>query len=314
MSEGRFGKYALVEDSFNKINSAIQISYVNPPSIRIVLLETPNIDAYATLRSGAHIAISTGLCDLLDTYFLRIAFEAEEILGERIPGARPLLQYELSNDVRKAIFNVMREGAYYFILLHEFAHILKGHLGLMQQAGSSRLSMVDWFVPRANLTAADMRAFEYDADQSAAHNMHHLKVEAISVPLTLNNWNAEFGQDVSLHSIASFAALSAFRLLSSGWDNPEDKCHPPMPFRIFLVATCLSMELFKENPGPYASRLLISTEEYYSEINRSDFKANIGALLGPEGLKRSKSWIDEVHQTLDVLKPHIASFATVGRP
>ena len=148
------------------------------------------------------------------------------------------------------------------IIIHEFGHILNGHIDLKMETGNSFIYEITNFNEKSEL---DSQTLEYDADCYAANIGIKTIMESYLIPEILHK-DVRFCVD-SLDGVSwSFSAYSIFRLLGQGTydlNKLDNYSHPYPGFRQYWVYSMITTFL---EGTEYASLIEDKAKNTYTSI------------------------------------------------
>jgi hypothetical protein len=217
-----------------------------------------------------------------------------------------------------------------FLLWHELAHIINGHLDLCS-ASNLGFIIAEADGEKHNLMKAmDLQAFEINADSTAAIVAFkslvtwHLNVRDQALPDDVQNKDSliAFYGDLSLAMRLFFFAIARiFLILGPKISDPERLemlSHPPAFLRIASIAQQASVLLTRDYPGLLNEPLLDLSAEAYARANKclASPETGFGSPSHLEWLldNRVGNHLNRVVSHLQRIGPEMEKYKLGGKP
>jgi hypothetical protein len=272
---------------FYHIYNAIKAECPEAPAIGFEILATDDFDIFATLEGGAKIIFTEGAVKKITAHFDMIAGFADTLLDEDVPTPFKDGMTEVTEQ-RTMLAIVFREIVYDFIILHEIAHIVRGHLGRwLDRLGRHSISESEFYQINA-ISVTDLKSVELDADMFSALRMAMRKL-AMDLPIKCQKWEDESGKQITSAALTAFTVANLFRLFHHfGAVQPTTglSIHPPAVLRMFMSAKIIMMAMIPHWDGTneWAEKVIGHTEGIFVAMHGEQYRLDL----------------DHVHKSLDV--------------
>jgi hypothetical protein len=298
----------LFTQRFDDMMGSARKRYPAIPEVSLVIENTEVFDVYATLYGGAKIVATSGAINQMAHYFFLLAAQVCVFMGEELPEpARTQVALGNLSEQRATLNNLFLINVFDFILWHELAHIIRGHLDMLNQRGRQSISEIEVFLepgPEVN----DIRALELDADLFAARNIAN-PVLATELPIQLMSWEAVAGREVTNAAVAAFCAASMFRLFYQMSGGETDVEHPPSTLRMVLAAQSIISQMLPdfEMIVELSGEIVFEAELLFAPI----FGGQPAPATGREDIVKAVQLFDPLHEHLKALWPTMEPHAAV---
>jgi hypothetical protein len=218
--------------------------------------------------------------------------------------------------------------AYDFLISHELAHIVNGHLALMMYKGLGFMVSEAVGDKRNSLGTMDCQALEFDADVTAAvigfksvMNLHRqIREPAVSEKERTSHYIYTLLDDGSVGIRLFFFAIARLFLLLGpdeyDLDSLEKLDHPPNYLRMVYIAQELNRIYTRDNPGLAETPFLKLAREAYSKSEKcllNDQKGFSSAShVKQMGDPRFKSHLDCLRAHWQKVAPDVQRFKLGG--
>jgi hypothetical protein len=237
------------KDAANELVDATKQFFPRMPEVYFDLVSNPGIQAYAFTSHGRYfIGVYSGTVFLLDTIFSRMMCdrralpkvgnillerkEPQSLLGVGLDAQKALDAglYPLRPKcpVRQEYHNLLLECAFRFLVVHELAHILKGHVDYMDKRFSVPFLAEMGWIGKSASDALTRQSFEMDADSQAAGRLAGGLKKTTDHPLSL--------QECAFGSVFAFCTL--FHLFGDRTftGHESTQAYPPVRVRQQMCA------------------------------------------------------------------------------
>lgn len=319
-----------VYERFSEVEKFCRLTWSQHEPPQFELKHSDSWEAFASIEGSPKVVISTGFVADLYTFYFSAALMAPSFLGEDIPGQPyPFPRdgisfsahiFEMTHDecfmsqagARLSLAHVMFVSAIDFILLHEVAHITRGHLSyLSQKSGKLSISETDFF-NATGATFLDLQAFELDADDWASFRLTHRSVaNGVAYPISTPILNEAAGRQMEPSSVAALAVAMMFRMF--GHDIADeastfDPIHPPPPFRMALAAISIISREFKEGEDWWIDQvieILRWSDAFWALQNNAENLTVYNNLLDAGIREKYVVWFERLARHRDNMKPEL---------
>ena len=207
-----------------------------------------------------------------------------------------------------------------FVLLHEFGHLLHGHLDFLQ-AGNLRScisEMAEALLGRNHQEAIDSQTLEYDADMFAVGKMYRKIIsDDFRVISTFVAQPADFQDRAYLFHSALQILFNVLDDLSKGLTGPAElRLHPPAIYR-GNYAHAAAVEFVTNTFGAQTGEIYAHAAMYGSIETTIAFKKAAQVQSGTaeeanESWRKGGVYLDNLHANWRSVRPRLAGFQLGG--
>lgn len=238
--------------------------------VRVELIRHDQVNAFASRRGepsdgylvGIHDALFVALDESLGDFARRMTVESFD--PGRGLGFRPETYAVLEQHSEIVIGRMVNQLATYFIVLHEMAHIINGHLGLLHASGLGE-EILEAYGRRATPgEAIRLQAMEINADATAT-----ISWAGQLMGTSLHSAESEFGplaRDLRFQFWGWFLSIGCLFMLlgfrSHDLEELDRLAHPPALMRVTMVADQTGRWMQKRFGGAIADLIDLAVSAY----------------------------------------------------
>ncbi len=219
-----------------------------------------------------------------------VSYETEFILNTNTPQDWSRLSISLGKDKYKAS-GILSDLCVTFVALHEFGHLLCGHVEAVEKLYSEASLMEFYRISERTALDPELRQYwEFQADSIAASFLAQYIGDLIAKAGSYQTWiltaaklQADQREDIAIHTAAmTIASLHVLFLYmdSCTFDTNKNAYHPPAQCRVMYIKDIIATNVGRRCSIEPDAIVSMYYDEYFSSFVSSLDKLGLPALRG----------------------------------